>query len=721
MAIITEGGYKSGDKKDFNPDEFNKAKTTCEFVIELTKAISRSGYYDASHPVSLDVKKGLYQFFLDALGSSSEIMITCHDYGEKVDIYISGILDEPFNIKKLTKENTLDLFVPKLKDYFERKSLNSFVIKKNITSEHFESFIDVMSEPIPDNSDSSSLSEYLTKSLVELNITEVTTIFKTDIVIRTKLPWRVSIILRRLAKDLKVLPMFRDASVDKIKQIRQEIVADIIRPLNNNDLLRDLLVNCDIIASHLTESTQSDELEEIILRSLSAMELLPVTQSIFETYKESKKQMQEDKDNPKHQEKCVYLEKMLKLAAKQIIADELPDTADLFKKLYENKIISSEMLPEEIRFNIQSIKLAGDVLTKIDTYIEKASNTSSPEEMESLAGVFRRVIPELIRIGEWDAISQIVKVICGFSLREGVSSENIKWLSNLPDSVFEGSEEIFAHKYINSEQDARNQINEILMQMSSMFIKIAGVVFDKCKDPNVLKSVIDIMSKKGEPARQWCIKILNDQNPSVAMLNYALLVIVNTGQAEDSGLVKRYVKHSNHSIRSKVLGAIVKLNKKDAQELAIEALGDEEEKVRSQAANIIERELSLPDESVRKLMLFVKAKLEKKKDMTMSEAGFIAGLIKATGRAANGINKEYLENDIIGIASELYKGKNGFLKIIKTEPGKEQSEIVVACLSSLGKIGSAKSRDYLKTISKGDSLLAKTAHESMEELNKRLS
>lgn len=721
MAIITEGGYKSGDKKDFNPDEFNKAKTTCEFVIELTKAISRSGYYDASHPVSLDVKKGLYQFFLDALGSSSEIMITCHDYGEKVDIYISGILDEPFNIKKLTKENTLDLFVPKLKDYFERKSLNSFVIKKNITSEHFESFIDVMSEPIPDNSDSSSLSEYLTKSLVELNITEVTTIFKTDIVIRTKLPWRVSIILRRLAKDLKVLPMFRDASVDKIKQIRQEIVADIIRPLNNNDLLRDLLVNCDIIASHLTESTQSDELEEIILRSLSAMELLPVTQSIFETYKESKKQMQEDKDNPKHQEKCVYLEKMLKLAAKQIIADELPDTADLFKKLYENKIISSEMLPEEIRFNIQSIKLAGDVLTKIDTYIEKASNTSSPEEMESLAGVFRRVIPELIRIGEWDAISQIVKVICGFSLREGVSSENIKWLSNLPDSVFEGSEEIFAHKYINSEQDARNQINEILMQMSSMFIKIAGVVFDKCKDPNVLKSVIDIMSKKGEPARQWCIKILNDQNPSVAMLNYALLVIVNTGQAEDSGLVKRYVKHSNHSIRSKVLGAMVKLNKKDAQELAIEALGDEEEKVRSQAANIIERELSLPDESVRKLMLFVKAKLEKKKDMTMSEAGFIAGLIKATGRAANGINKEYLENDIIGIASELYKGKNGFLKIIKTEPGKEQSEIVVACLSSLGKIGSAKSRDYLKTISKGDSLLAKTAHESMEELNKRLS
>ena len=151
MTTITDGSYKTSEKKDFTSEEFIKAKTTCEFVIELTKAISRSGYYDAGHPVSFDVKKGLYESFIDALGSSSEIMLTCHDFGEKVDIYISGILNEPFNIRKLTKENTLDLFVPKLKDYFERKSLNSFVIKKNITPEHFESFIDVMSEPVADS------------------------------------------------------------------------------------------------------------------------------------------------------------------------------------------------------------------------------------------------------------------------------------------------------------------------------------------------------------------------------------------------------------------------------------------------------------------------------------------------------------------------------------------------------------------------------------------
>jgi hypothetical protein len=155
----------------------------------ISLVISRSGYYDSNHPISGEVKRGLYDSLKNALGRSSEIMLTCHDSGEVTDIHISGILDEPVNIRRLTKSEASDLFVPKLKYYFERKSLNSFVIKNNITPQHFESFIDVMGEPIADSADSSKLGEYLTKALVDLDITEVSTVFKTDILLpRGKLP-----------------------------------------------------------------------------------------------------------------------------------------------------------------------------------------------------------------------------------------------------------------------------------------------------------------------------------------------------------------------------------------------------------------------------------------------------------------------------------------------------------------------------------------------------
>jgi len=114
METITESHYKGDRKRDFTPEESARAKTACEFVIDLTKAISRSGYYDSNHPVSREVKRGLYDFFKATLGNSSEIMLTCHEFEEKYDIHISGILDEPFNIRKMAYSNILDLYIPKL-------------------------------------------------------------------------------------------------------------------------------------------------------------------------------------------------------------------------------------------------------------------------------------------------------------------------------------------------------------------------------------------------------------------------------------------------------------------------------------------------------------------------------------------------------------------------------------------------------------------------------
>jgi hypothetical protein len=721
MKTITDSNYKHDEKKDLTPEELVKAKTACEFVINLTKAISRSGYYDSNHPISGEVKRGLYDSFKDALGSSSEIMLTCHDSGEKTDIHISGILDEPVNIRKLTKAEASDLFVPKLKDYFERKSLNSFVIKKNITPQHFESFIDVMGEPIADSTDSSKLGEYLTKALVDLDISEVSTVFKTDMVLlRGKLPWRVSIILRRLAKDLKTIPMFRLASTDKIKLIKSQIIEDIIRPLNNAELLRDLIVNCDVIVSYLGQSLEYNELEQMIINSLPADIVVPVSQAVFEVYKTSKDELGPDQDDSTAQQRCKYLGAVLDMAARRIVSEQLPDAADLFGQLYEHEIISFEMLPEELQFNVKTKELAGYIISEIDVYIDKALNASSIEDMETIVITFHRVISAFIRLKEWTVINQIVQAVCGFSSRKDVSLNTSELLLNLPDSIFDGSDEIFAEEYIHAESAVRDQMNEILTKMTSMCIKVFSAVFAKSKDPNVLKSAIDLVSKKGDLARQWSIEILDDRNQPLPMLNIALLVIINVGHDNDIGVVKKYTKHPNPSIRTKALDVMVKLNKKDAEVLIIEALNDEDEKVRDRAITLIERESSISGESVNKLCLFIKTKLLQKKDMTIHEAKRLAGLLKAMGKLTDLIHKEPLEDEILDIVSDLLKGRTGLLKFIKADINEEQLEIIYACLSTLGKIGGSKSRTFLNTISKGNTMLSKIAHEAIEELNKKL-
>jgi hypothetical protein len=721
MKTITDSHYKHDDKKDLTPEELVKAKTACEFVINLTKAISRSGYYDSDHPISGEVKRGLYDSFKNALGSSSEIMLTCHDSGEMTDIHISGILDEPVNIRKLTKADTSDLFVPKLKDYFERKSLNSFVIKKHITPEHFESFIDIMGEPIADSTDGSKLGEYLTKALIDLDITEVSTVFKTDIVLlRGKLPWRVSIILRRLAKDMKVIPMFRSASVDKIKEIKSQIIEDIIRPLNNPDLLRDLIVNGDVIVSHLAQSLETNELEQMFINSLPAYTVVPVSQAVFDVYKESKDELQLDQNDSTVQQRCKYLETVINMAARRIDAEQLPDAADLFKRLYEYEIIPFEMLSEEIQFNIKTKELAGYIISEIDMYIDKALKASSIEDMEAIVITFHRVISALIRLREWPVINQIVQAVCDFSSRKDVPLNTSELLLNLPDSIFEGSDEIFAEEYIHAEKDVRDQMDEILMKMTSMCIKIFSAVFAKGRDPNILKNAIDLVSKKGDLARQWSIQRLDDLNQSLPVLNIALLVIMNVGHSNDISVVKKYTKHSNSSIRIRALDATVKLNKKDAEILVIEALNDEDEKVRDRAATLIERESSLSEESANKICLFIKTKLLQKKDITIHEAKRLAGLLRAIGKLTDCVHREHLEDEILGIVSDLLKGRIGLLKFIKADLNEEQLEIIYACVSTLGKIGGMKSRVFLNTISKGNTTLSKVAYEAIEKLDKKL-
>ncbi|HEA68292.1 MAG TPA: hypothetical protein ENI07_15955, partial [Desulfobacterales bacterium] len=121
------------EKKQLTPLEQEKVKPSGEFLMDLTKAMLRSGYYSPDHPSSKTAKQGLYEALQNCLGDSKEIMITVQETRERSDILITGILDEPVNVKTLVGSGMAELFVPKLREYFKRKGLVSYAVKKSIT------------------------------------------------------------------------------------------------------------------------------------------------------------------------------------------------------------------------------------------------------------------------------------------------------------------------------------------------------------------------------------------------------------------------------------------------------------------------------------------------------------------------------------------------------------------------------------------------------------
>jgi hypothetical protein len=145
------------EKKQLSQKDREKVKPSGEFLMDLTKAMLRSGYYASDHPGAENAKQGLYEAFKKCLQDSGEIMITHQETREHSDILITGILDEPVNVKILVGTGMAELFVPKLREYFKRKSLVSFAVKQDITREHFDSFVDIMSDPQADTGEKNKI------------------------------------------------------------------------------------------------------------------------------------------------------------------------------------------------------------------------------------------------------------------------------------------------------------------------------------------------------------------------------------------------------------------------------------------------------------------------------------------------------------------------------------------------------------------------------------
>ena len=164
------------EKKQLSLEDRAKAKPSGEFLMDLTKAMLRSGYYSPDHPGSAGAKQGLYESFKKCLGDSNEIMITHQETREQSDILITGILDEPVNVKTLVGTAMAELFFPKLREYFKRKALVSFAVKQDITPEHFERFVDIMSNPQADTGEKNQIGELLSGELAKHDITEISTV-----------------------------------------------------------------------------------------------------------------------------------------------------------------------------------------------------------------------------------------------------------------------------------------------------------------------------------------------------------------------------------------------------------------------------------------------------------------------------------------------------------------------------------------------------------------
>jgi len=396
------------EKKQLNPEDQKKARPAGEFLIELTKAMLRSGNYATDHPGREQARQDLYAAFRRCLKDAGEIMIANHQTREQNDILITGILDAPVAVLTLVGSSMSQLFLTALQSYFKSKRLVGFAIKKDITPEHFDCFVDIMSDPAADAGDKNETGKFLSRQLVEQGVTEVSTVFEQDLIsLELDLPWPVEMAIQRLAKALKVRQLTRTASEEDIHKMIQPIVRDILRSLNHPQLQKDLINNGYLIGQSARD-IETEDIEEILIDGVPLSSLLPTARLIFEELNRLQELKADDPDDVILEGRFGRAKRNLQQIARRLVRDDVAGAQRLLEDLYLSQVLSFEEIPSDVQYLVNTEKMAQNARSHIRIYVQRILNVKTAEDATVLLKFARRILPALIDKADFRQVRRVI-------------------------------------------------------------------------------------------------------------------------------------------------------------------------------------------------------------------------------------------------------------------------------------------------------------------------
>ena len=708
------------EKKDLTLEERKKVKPSGEFLMDLTKAMLRSGYYDADHPGFEGAKQSLYEKFQKCLGESKQVEISKQETREKIDILIAGILDEPVNARTLVGTGMAELFLPKLTEYFKRKALVSFAVKSDITLEHFESFVDIMSDPKADSGEGSKIGQLLSTALAEHGITEISTVFMDDLImLELNLPWRVEMAIQRLAKDLKMLPMFQGGSDENIRALKLQIIQDIIRPLRHPEFLKDLVINCYIIAEYV-EGIEKEDIEQVIIESFPLDTLLPTSHFIFAELNDLREKHAQDLDNPTVVRRVNSVKRILKWVVRRMILEDVSGAQGFLEELYLNEILTFEELPPDVQYLVNTLVMTRDAQAHVAAYVRRLLNAETTDDAVVLVKFCRRVLPTLFEENDW----KIALLLTRAAERAGKENEAFKKdksLSPTPQRfIYKNLTEELVTAYENVEAAERNIIDEIAGLLGSQGIEILSTVLSECDNRQTRKFATDALIQQGEMARQWVLKALDNPDQPWYLLRNAMMILRFVGKGQQGiDRARNFISHGHPRVRDEALHTLLTLKAPDAEKIVIDALEDPDEKVQWRAASALDELSPLSDASVDRIIQMIKSEMPEEDEAAAQHSRKVCNIIRTLGSVVDIKNIQAVEASLLEIAQLINGQKRGILKRLKKSTSPHQTAILSATIATLGKIGTTNSEAFLKKLAGAKTAQAEAARKAIESIQQR--
>ena len=714
-------------KREFSASERERMEPVVEFILGLVKAMLRSGYYAPDHPGSTEAKEGIYNEFQIAIGERPDLTLLNQESKQQSDVLISGILDDQISLRGLIGSEQSNIFIPRFKEYFNRKSLVSFSMKKTLVLDEFNDFIDIMSDPKVDKGESGQVGGLLTDALIEKGISEVSTVFVDDmIILEMKLPWRVEMAIQRLAKDLKVLPMFKDKSKEEIQAMKVRIVQDIVRPLREPYMLKDIVVNCHIIAKHVAV-IEAEDLEQIIVKAFPLQILIPTSKYVFEELTNINAELKEKPDHSALVHRKEGVKRILKWVSQRVVTEGIEGSEAFFEQLYFFKILKYEELPDGVKDHINTLTLVNEFKDNPSFYMEKFNEAVTEDDVLLLIRLFRRILPDLLEQNEYDILTLILKSIqAKFEIYPRLAQSSYLPLQNPIDFIWEDSIEMLEEKFKDEKTIPRAEVEKIVENLESIGVQLLIRVLSESKMKSIRSASVNVLTKMGDFAILEITDILKNRSNPWYLHRNALSVISKIGGASEVDIVSSFLRHSKPRVREEALVTLSSLQGTSSEPMLLKTLRDPNLRVRRRAVECI-GQFPLKSNNVIISLINILNMGEENVENVIDSNQLVelkAEAINTLGLIGNiPISKDKMVEDLL---LELVVPDNSWLnklsKKVKQAAGKRDENFAIqsAVIKALWKIGTDKSLPILTTLAtKGDRSIATKAKEAIAQIKLR--
>ena len=157
--------------------------------------------------------------------------------------------------------------------------------------------------------------------------------------------------------------------------MKPQIIKDTLRSLKHPEFLKDLVINCYLIAQHI-EDLEAEDIEKVIIDGLPLNSLPATARHLFEELDRLRKMKADNPEIPPLDNRFAGIKRILKRVSRRLVQEDVHGAQGFLEKLYLSQVLSFEELPSDVQYLINTDKMADDTKRHIRSYVKRCLHQS---------------------------------------------------------------------------------------------------------------------------------------------------------------------------------------------------------------------------------------------------------------------------------------------------------------------------------------------------------